>query len=248
MKPGDAIGGGPLAVVDATFRDGRIAADRPLSAVADMVMAGTIVVLKGVFAGEHAGLLALRREVFEWAQATPPSLVPVPDANGHCLQAGVSAFQKTPHVYHSYNLNRFALLPGGLGERLHRYFDPLRVLQNRLTGHRAEFGGTGEGPALHPQIIQYPLGGGLFGRHIHPLSPQRIGLIAGLSVRGVDYGKGGTCFLAGDTIIDLDTRHDLGDVALFRFDIPHWVNPSDLSDKFDWNSERGRWTMVLPYY
>jgi hypothetical protein len=30
--------------------------------------------------------------------------------------------------------------------------------------------------------------------------------------------------------------------------VPHWVTPSDLKDKFDWDSERGRWTMVLPYY
>jgi hypothetical protein len=40
----------------------------------------------------------------------------------------------------------------------------------------------------------------------------------------------------------------MGDIALFRFDLPHWVNPSDLRDKFDWDSERGRWTMVLPYH
>jgi hypothetical protein len=102
--------------------------------------------------------------------------------------------------------------------------------------------------SLHPQILQYPLGGGFFGKHFHPLNPQRVGLIVGLSRRGVDYDTGGTCFDINGIVIDTDLYHDLGDMALFRFDTPHWVNPSSIQQKFNWEAESGRWTLVLPYY
>ena len=50
------------------------------------------------------------------------------------------------------------------------------------------------GQKLHPQIIQYPAGGGMFGRHQHPLEPQRVGLILGISERGADFKTGATDF------------------------------------------------------
>ena len=164
------------------------------------------------------------------------------------MQAGVSRLQKTPHIYHSYNFNRISRLPPALAAQLLRYFKPLCDFQNAVTGNAARLEGFEDGPTLHPQLIQYPLGGGIFGRHLHPLNPQRIGLIAALSRRGADYGRGGACFDVGGEVVDIEPYHDMGDIALFRFDLPHWVNPSDLRDKFDWDSDRGRWTMVLPYH
>ena|SRR5437588_4223366 len=230
-----------------SFSDGRITTELPLPQIAEAIMAGNIYILKGVFAAERDELIALRRAVFEWAQDVTPAEQPTPTENTHCMQAGVSKLQKTPHVYHSYNFNRISQLPAHLAAQLRKYFEPLCELQNALTGNAArleEFDGT----ALHPQVIQYPLGGGIFGRHFHPLEPQRIGLIVALSQRGVDFDKGSTCFDVNGEVVDIEPEHELGDIAFFRFDIPHWVNPSDLREKFDWHSERGRWTMVLPYY
>lgn len=228
--------------------DGAITIEMSATQLSETIMSGTIVILNSVFAQESDALLSLRHAVFTWGQATPSLDQPDPQANCHCLESGVSRRQLTPHIYHSYNFNRVSQLPGDLSTQLYRCFEPLRVLQNSITGNRAEFEIPGSGASLHPQIIQYPLGGGLFGRHFHPLVPQRIGLIAALSRRGVDYDKGGTCFDIDGTVIDIEPYHDFGDVALFRFDIPHWVNPSDLRRKFGWGSESGRWTMVLPYY
>jgi hypothetical protein len=234
--------------VPGTFADGTIATEPSTEAIRDMVMGGEIVVVKNVFAGEAEKLLSLRSLVFEWSQATPPLTEPDPTTNCHCLQAGVSRRQRTPHIYHSYNFNRISQLPGELTSRLACYFQALAAFQNSLTGNRARLEVFEDGPALHPQLIQYPRGGGLFGRHIHPLDPQRIGLIVGLSRRGIDFTSGGTGFAVDDVVTDIGPHHDLGDVALFRFDIPHWVRPADVSEKFDWDSEAGRWSMVLPYY
>jgi hypothetical protein len=229
------------------FINNRITTELPLPQIAEAIMAGNVFILKGVFADERDDLLQLRHEVFKWSKTTEPSDQPTPTENSHCMQAGVSYLQKTPHVYHSYNFNSISQLSGDLAAHLHKYFQPLCELQNALTGNTArleEFNGV----ALHPQLIQYPLGGGIFGRHFHPLEPQRIGLIVGLSQRGIDFDRGSTCFEVNDAVIDIEPNHDLGDIAFFRFNIPHWVNPSNLREKFDWDSERGRWTMVLPYY
>ena len=212
-------------------------------------MGGQIVVLKDVFAGQKEELLDLRHRVFEWAAATPPAAVPDQKANCHCLQAGVSRLQKTPHVYHSFNFNRISALSPDLSALLLKYFRPLAEFQNTVTGNTATFEQFDEGEiTLHPQLIQYPQGGSLFGRHIHPLNPQRIGLIASLSRRGIDFTKGGACFEVDGELVNTEEVHDFGDIALFRFDLPHWVSPSDPKDKFDWDVESGRWSMVLPYY
>ena len=87
----------------------------------------------------------------------------------------------------------------------------------------------------------------MFGRHLHALEPQRIGLILGLSQRGVDFQSGGTHFDVKGTDVSSEDVHDIGDMLLFRFDIPHWITPVDMSQPCDFSLASGRWTAVLPY-
>jgi len=235
-----------LLVSSAEFTGGAIAPRWPVSRLSAEVMSGNVVVLRGVFPAEE--LLALRRAAWRWAQAMDPTAEPGPTVNCHCLQSGISRLQKTPHVYHSYNFNRISALPDELAGRLWSFFRPLLQFQNALTGNAARLEAFEDGLTARPQLIQYPRGGGIFGRHVHPLDPQRIGLIVGMSRRGTDFDRGGTGFDIDGTVIDIEPHHDLGDVALFRFDIPHWVTPSALRTKFDWGCELGRWSMVLPTY
>jgi hypothetical protein len=245
---------GPITVepvcVSGSFDGETITTDPAPEELGELVMSRGAVLVKGAFGAQADDLLALRERAFRWAAETPPLEEPHPTENCHCLQSGVSRFQKTPHVFHSYNFPRPSQLPADLSAHLLRYLEPLSAWKTRLTGNAAQLDERfGDGPALHPQLIQYPAGGGYFGRHIHPLEPQRIGTIVGLSRRGVDFSSGGTCVLVDEgTVVDLERHHDIGDIALFRYDAPHWVNPSDLIDKFDWESPAGRWSMVLPYY
>lgn len=231
-----------------SFDGGEIRADAPFSEIAAKVMAGNVFILKGVFSGQVQHLLKLRLQIFEWGQTVEAAPEPSATDNNHCLQAGVSRFQRTPHIYHSFNFNRISALPASLAGPLKTYFQALTKFQNAITRNDALLEDFSGGAALHPQIIQYPAGGGFFGRHYHPLEPQRIGLIVGLSRRGSDYDQGGVSFEVDAGFVHLESHHDFGDIAIFRFDLPHWVAPSSLSEKFDWSSERGRWSMVLPYY
>lgn len=219
-----------------------------LDALFDVVMRECVTVLHGVFPAEQ--LSGLRDSVHQWGATTevkPPQTFL--DENYHTVESGISPRQKTAHNFHAYNFNRIGALDDkDMAKRLTAVFDPLREFQNALTRNQGTYAKNAEGRKLHPQVIHYPSGGGMFGRHTHPLEPQRIGLILGLSQRGRDFTTGATHFLAGERDIGTGDIHDIGDLILFRFDIPHWISAIDENELLDYRSPNGRWTAVLPYY
>ena len=160
----------------------------------------------------------------------------------------VSRLQQAPHVFHDYNFNDINDIETDIKSHLTDLFDPLRVLYQALSGHETRFEAPESGPYVHPQIIHYPSGGGFFSRHWHNLMPQKLGFIVSMSRRGRDYRNGGTCFEIDDEIVDIEGRHDIGDVCIWRYDHQHWVTQSDLRDKFDWDSESGRWVATYAYF
>jgi hypothetical protein len=241
-----------LLKLPARLRSGRITGQFEVRELAEIIQSGTIVILQGVFARD--AVLALRREVFDWALGQPPN---DPTAeNFHVILQGVSRLQKTAHAYHAYNLEDAYRFAADLGSgRALDFFEPLKDLQNALNGVRNPSLVTKvDGYRFHPQLIQYPLGGGQLGRHVHPLEPQRVGTIVSCSQRGVDYQTGGTCFETpngdgdGVRVVDIEEHHDIGDVAFFRFDLPHWVKPVDPALTIDWSAPSGRWVLAMPYY
>jgi hypothetical protein len=214
-----------------------------------MVMDGEIVILKGAWSARREDLIRAREGAWNWSRSISPIPEPDPAGNCHCLQAGISRFQKTPHIFHSYNFNRLAELPSSLEALLTDLFGSLADLHRSLTGNSFQLDvPDAEGRRYHPQLIQYPAGGGLFGRHVHPFEPQRIGMVTSLSQFGTDHPQGATGFESEGVRVVTEGQHDLGDIVLFRYDLPHWVSPSDTGVSFDWDSSAGRWTMVLPFY
>ncbi len=149
---------------------------------------------------------------------------------------------------HDYNFNDLSTLDAGFQRSLLGLFEPLRQLYNSLTGNETKFEVCASGPYVHPQIIHYPSGGGFFGRHWHNLMPQQLGFIVSLSKRGRDYRNGGTRFVIEDEIVDMEELQDIGDICVWRYDYDHWVTQSDLQDKFDWNSDSGRWVATYAYF
>jgi hypothetical protein len=127
-------------------------------------------------------------------------------------------------------------------------FEAFRVFYNSLTSYNAPLGFIENEPYFHPQFIQYPLGGGFFGRHNHNLLPQKIGFILSLSKYGTDYSTGGTCFVINGELIDLEGKQDIGDLCLWPNDVDHWVKQCSLEDSFSWKSEKGRWVATFAYF
>ncbi len=233
--------------VPAGVRDGVIVAGMAREEITQRVMQdGQILVLKGVFAQGAIGNLT--SSVADWGREVPAAEIDDFQGNYHRRRAMVSRLQQAPHVFHDYNFHDFAALPSALAGQLKCLFEPLRGLYNDLTGHDVRLAVPAIGAYVHPQLIHYPSGGGFFGRHWHNLEPQRLGFIVSLSQRGRDYRNGGTCFEIDGDIVDMETRHDLGDICVWRYDHQHWVTQSDLSDKFDWTSDAGRWVATFAYF
>ena len=237
-----------INVHESTWSEGQLQPkDIDFKSLFDSVMTGVPSILKNVFPAEK--LIALRNQVHQWGLATerkPPQTYI--DENFHSCEAGISPRQKTVHNYHAYNFNHPENLPQKLQSGLMEICEPLRIFQNTLTGNDAHYEANEAGQKLHPQFIQYPSGGGVFGQHIHGLEPQRIGLILACSKRGEDFQQGGTYFEVEGNHLESDHLHDLGDLLLFRFDIPHGISTIDEGEELNYESERGRWTFVLPYY
>lgn len=235
-----------LIFTKGNLSDGRIETALSVPEIVQQVADKRIVIIKDLF--PEAMLRELREEVAIWAAQTEPATSDDFRGNYHSKKAKVSNLQQTPHVFHDYNFNNFDTLPATLQEKMLRVFDPLRIFYNELTAYNVPFGYL-EGVAyLHPQLIQYPIGGGFFGRHNHNLLPQQIGFILSLSRYGVDYKGGGTCFVIDGETVDMEAHQDIGDLVLWPNDVDHWVKQSPLDDWFSWDYNKGRWIATLAYF
>lgn len=238
---------GSILEVRARLVDGVIMSAMAMDDLRTEVMDhGRIVILKGVFTDARA--TDVRAAVADWGRQTPLAEVDDFAANYHRRRCLISRLQQAPHVFHDYNFNDLTGAPASVRDPLLELFEPLRVLYRDLTGTETAFAVPETGPYVHPQIIHYPAGGGFFARHWHNLAPQQLGFIVSLSKRGRDYRNGGTMFEIGDRRIGTEEVQDIGDICLWRYDHPHWVTQSDLGDKFDWDSDAGRWVATYAYF
>jgi hypothetical protein len=127
----------------------------------------------------------------------------------------------------------------------HEVFSRLLRVQIDILGIDTSFSEDPAVLASRPQVINYPRGGGYFDWHTHPRFPTDYGLILNLSRKGANFDHGQTEFEVDGEVLQLDNVADGGDMAMFRFDLPHRVAPVDPSVPLEWNAH-GRWTAVLP--
>jgi hypothetical protein len=235
-----------LIFTNGSLVNNKVETDLSVPEIAALVADKKIVVIKNLFPEQP--LRELRREVAAWATTVEPATADDFRGNYHSMKAKVSNLQKVPHVFHDYNFNDFSILSESMRTKMLAVFDPLRSFYNELTGYNVPFGFIEGAPYLHPQVIQYPVGGGFFGRHNHNLLPQKIGFILSLSRYGQDYKGGGTCFEINGEIIDMESHQDMGDLVLWPNDVDHWVKQAPLDDWFSWDYETGRWIITLAYF
>jgi hypothetical protein len=146
-----------------------------------------------------------------------------------------------PHIFHQFAFGNHGLVKQDVGEAGEVISAAMRQLQNDLAGTEFDFSLSG----YRLKVLHYPAGGGFLARHAHPLEPQRIGLITGGSIIGQDFFAGGTYFATPFGLVDTTAYHDLGDIVLFRYDLAHGVSVVDENKNLDWNSEAGKWSIVL---
>ncbi|MEW6688692.1 MAG: hypothetical protein AB1452_06315 [Pseudomonadota bacterium] len=213
-----------------------------LAIISSHIRSGTVVLLKHAI--PEPQVLALRDEIVAWRkQCEVVSFsvdTNVPGLNFHRIDAG-SRKSAIPHVFHQHGFGDLSLLSEQLATRLLAIAGPMLTLQNAV----ARTGYTFGTPEIRIKALQYPSGGGFLENHKHPIEPQRVGLILALSKAGQDFRRGGTTFFAPSGLVDTGPYHDAGDLILFRYDLEHAVTPVDADASLDWNSHKGRWTLVL---
>jgi hypothetical protein len=231
----------PLLVTARPSR-GVIEADLDDAALIDALGDGRVVILKGAFAPDE--MIGLRNAAMRWAREEPEfpdgqSPDETPMLNYHRFDDGTypSAF---PHVFHQHGLNALDDLPAYFRAPAAAVTAVMTNLQNRV----AQTGWDVSAHGLRTKILHYPRGGGFLAEHIHQLEPQRVGLILSLSRVGVD-AWGGTTFETSAGTIDTSEHHDIGDVVMFRYDLPHAVAPIDPGVPLDWDADTGKWSVVL---
>jgi len=235
-------------LVPARVVEDAIVCDRPPGEITALLENGQVVILKNVFsAGE---LLAYRNAVVRWRDSTEPfpngrRPDDFPALNYH--RADTKAFlpaMSIKHIFRQFGFNTPEDLPDYLGGETLRIAGLLIGLQNAVAGTRFDLSPTG----MRVKILHYPSGEGHLEKHDHPLLPQRVGLILSLSRIGMDCASGATAIqLPTDPPRWLDTarHHDIGDIILFRYDLPHEVSLVDEGTAADWQSDAGKWSFVL---
>ena len=232
-----------LVLLQGFIKDGAIGAELPDADVARIVGEGRIVILKGVFPPDL--MLDFRRAVTRWRDSTPPyphgqSPNTTPDVNYHRADKG-TVKSAIPHVFHQYGFNTPERLADYVGRPAQQIAALMLALQNRIARTGFDISLTG----MRIKLLHYPAGGGFLAEHQHPLEPQRIGLITSMARCGTDFNTGGTAFRTPFGRVETTVAHDIGDIILFRYDLPHSVTPVDEGHELNWDSEAGKWSYVL---
>jgi hypothetical protein len=230
-------------LIQASFKENRVQPERPFSYVREKVMEGRIVILKGAFDADL--MLRFRRALIEWSRTYPPypegkPPSSTPSENYHRVDDGVIR-SALPHIFHQYGLNTIEHLEPTLREPANLVAQAMLEVQNKIAGTHFDLSLSG----MRLKILHYPAGGGFLEEHIHPLEPQRVGLVLSASKLDKDVGTGGTYFLSPFGRVEAAAYHDIGDLILFRYDIPHGVSRVDENRSLDWQSATGKWSIVL---
>ena len=204
-----------------------------------------IVILKGAF--DARALFNIRQKVFQWGQNSPASNPEDAfEASYHRIDNNPLQ-SETRHIFHAFNMTKaegIEFFPS-----IESIFLPMKALQETVSGKTLNRSPSKNGIAVRPQFIHYPQAGGFFDWHTHPFEPQRVGLILSLSKKNQDFSSGGTSFRYQDQFASIEDEHDIGDIALFRYDLPHRVEPIDEHlDNLDFDNIKGKWSFVLPFY
>lgn len=208
-----------------------------------------IVILQSAF--DSTFLNVLKKDIFHWGKS-PLNHSKTYLGKSYCRIDNMHPSSITPHVFQAYN---FDLPDENLGRELqvnlNRLFSPMSKLQHAICFYNSKYEMSGAAtPRLRPQVIHYPCNGGMFDYHLHPLFPQKVGLILNLSKKGVDYDGGGTSFYHCGKEVSISDYHDMGDIALFRYDLLHSVESIKYSsNSIDDNIEiKGKWSAILPLF
>jgi len=207
---------------------------------------GKIFIVRSVHPTEE--IVELRKATHDYGQTAPPSF--------HKIQGNCPNFhnvnEENPlykvlmriHSYHFFRWNSepFDIFPDVLGplqvyETLNEY-DPEKIISNTCD----------DNVVPRVQIHHYPLGGGHTQMHRDPTNLVKVAWVTMMSKRGEDYQTGGLYFLDlfGEKFHpETDLELNIGDTVVFYPPLIHGVDAIDPEQSSEWDSDNGRWSLIL---
>lgn len=231
-------------LIQFTYKDDQIKSDHSMQEIRELVMSGKIIILKNFFPSNQ--MTDIKNKIVLWGKENPvfphgESPSKYPDLNYHRIDDG-SVPSVCPHLFHQYAFNSINKLREEYSKPFSDIADKLRLTQNLIADTSFDISSTG----LRLKVLQYPEGGGFLQTHSHPLEPQKIGLILSLSEKDIDFKKGAVVFQTHEGFVDTEDYHNIGDVVVFRYDIPHGVTHVNREkESINWQLETGKWSVVL---
>ena len=226
--------------MDAWQSPSSIEAAIPASELAEAVLSGTIVILKSVF--DPVEMRRLRSLIHS---ANLPVHEPSFDNDSHSWRDHREVwFNPGVEVLFEASFCAVTNPDDEVGRAVRPVAERLATFWRSLTGYDHTLVPERGRRALRPWAMHYPAGGGCFGWHEHQLEFTKISPILALSQIGADFRCGGTEFKTPFGVVNIEAHHDIGDICLFRFDLPHRVTVVDPEQEPLWNGS-GRWVLVI---
>jgi hypothetical protein len=193
-------------------------------------------------------LLEIKKSAYEFAEKNEPSN-PGNTSNFlnysfHRIDNNVPAMKKKC-IDHMYKF--------GIKDCPSKYFfeivDRVDNFRNKLFGLKSEDfikNDNEKGIVSRPVIKQYPIGGGYMIEHTDTSDPAPLQLLVPLSTKTLDFNDGGLQVFCPKVKkwVELENEIMMGDIILHRPDLLHKVSPIDHNQELNWNSIRGKWTLV----
>jgi hypothetical protein len=193
-------------------------------------------------------ILSLRQRVFDLGRLSEPSWHPLFDdcPDYHRLHDNYpKAYVKAK--MHAFYFHGWYKANAGLFDFFGEIFD----IKTFLAGHdRGAFVANvpSDGQVARVNLQNYPVGGGYVAEHVDPTSEfALIQTLVQASSWGDDFSSGGLYARReeGAEKFYLDHLSSPGDLLVLSPAIPHGVEPIDPEHDYEWQVNRGKWT-ILP--
>jgi hypothetical protein len=230
-------------IISGDLRDSKIVTNESIQSISRMIEDGDVVIIRGVF--DCKLILAIKSEVFIFGQGV--------SEQNHESTANVVNFHRIDDNHPAMAVKRIAHFfrysyVNSAKTSIFNVIHPLNILRNELAGlpENYTFYNDDSGYLSQPAVLHYPCGGGYMQAHVDPLEPQKVEMVCSFSERGENFETGGLSIYTDRQWHDVEQYIRLGDICMFRPDIPHRVEAIDPHKDKKFNDSDGRWTVFSP--
>ena len=233
-----------IKIIKGKLVNNKIKTSKSLSWIKANIKMKEIIIIRGVF--EKDKIISIRNKVFQFGkkfkEKNPKRNV---NTNAYHRIDNNHKLMRVKRIAHFY---RFSY-KSDAKTNIFDVITPLNILRNKIANLKSgySFHNEEDGYVSQPAALHYPTGGGYMETHIDPLKPQTVEMVLAGSQKGKDFSSGGLLVKSKKgNWVNVEKNIKIGDIVMFRPDVPHKVKLIDKNKKLNWKNELGRWTFFSP--